>query len=82
MHMHAISPELSTTLRSLRAAYAADRTGTRPGLFRALVSELRRAAAATRRYEQLSSNGTARAQLGIGRADVARQVFEEYYGRE
>jgi hypothetical protein len=77
MHVHLISANLSTSVR--RAAYGAARTFARHGLVRAILHEWRRATAAARRYEQLRSDVAARAQLGIGREDIARQVFDEYY---
>ena len=77
MHLHSISPSWFTTVRRAVAAYRSVPAPARFGFFRALLDEYRRAIAAARRYDELSARGTNR--RGVERADITRQVFDEYY---
>jgi hypothetical protein len=46
----------------------------------ALVNEWHRASAAAQRYEELNRLGPAQLRrLGIGRENIARRVFDEFY---
>lgn len=77
MHLHSIGPTWFTSVRRVLTAYRSSRTSPRFGFLRALLDEYRRAVAAARRYDELSADGANRRRAD--RADITRQVFDEYY---
>lgn len=60
-----------------------DRRCGRRNFLATLVDEWHRANAAGQRHDELSGLGPAQLRrLGIGREDIARRVFDEFYARE
>jgi hypothetical protein len=77
MHLHSISPAWFTSVRRVMTACHPVRVRSRFGFLRALLDEYRRAVAAARRYDDLSARAAHR--RGADRAEITRQVFDEYY---